>query len=314
LFVADGTTYWGDNGGFMLLDSELFQRLLTFTKEIVSPLNALMLPYLMLGVAFRTRRFAKEGFHDMISISINMFIPSKANEEGYALAVRTLREAPLKDIFFDEGALDSLKVAASKSCTFRDDFGATAFHFVDMKYVPEPDETVRRFREYCASKLSDLFGTFQALSAMRVGPIVTRCFCWVMVYENGVDATAKVLEQAQESQRNLFAKQHPRKTEPTHHSASNKFRLLLIELEILRHCHLKQSNEIPLEWKGEYFRQRWEMIQKMQSLFDLATGMPNAESTVLCGSVVFTAPVMTMVNQENVLRQEEWSFAPWESW
>lgn len=290
-------------------------------SDLISPIQALMYSSVMVGVAYRTRKFAKEGFHDVISISLLMFVPSDDNEEGYALAVRTLKEASLKEVFIDEGAMDSLKTAAAHSIST---VSNPHQHFCDMVHLPDPLHTVTRFREHCNSKLSDLFCIFQTLSAMRVGPIVTRRFCWVVTYESAPPPPRSTLTHnwASVSSRHLNdnndepSKQanHNTPSVTSEHSASNKFRLILVELDCLRQSHLKSSKDMPYEMDGEHFHRRWELIQEMQPLFNMRTGMSQPGSTILCGSVIFSAPVMTMIYESSVLTQKEWSFAPWESW
>lgn len=41
-----------------------------------------------------------------------MFVPSDDDKEGHALVVQTSRESSLKEVFTNEGAMDSLKTAA----------------------------------------------------------------------------------------------------------------------------------------------------------------------------------------------------------
>ena len=292
LFNSDGEFVY-DYETPDVLDNELVRGLFAVFKDMVSPIQALMLPSVMLGVAYRTRKFAKEGFHDVISISLSMFVPSN-NEQGYALAVRTLKEASLQDVFIDECAVDSLKTAAMRSVSMNQCQHA----FCDFQHLSDPQQTVTRFREYCNSKLSDLFCIFQTLSAMRVGPIVTRTFCWAVIYESSLHNTWA----------HSYKRQTSKQVTTSQHVLSNKFRLILVELDCLRQSHLKSSHEIPHEIHGDPNHKRWESIQEMQDLFDFTTGMPKENSTTLCGSVIFSAPVMV----SDALR--EWSFAPWESW
>jgi hypothetical protein len=53
---------------------------------------------------------------------------------------------------------------------------------------------------------------------------------------------------------------------------------------------------------NHYSKHRWDTIRAMQNLFCLETGLPPPTSTILCGTVTFSAPL-----------QEEMP-APWENW
>jgi hypothetical protein len=74
-----------------------------------------MFPSVHMGVVYRTRKFAKEGFDEMFSISMIMFVPCGNNKEGYARAIRTLKDAPLKEFLFDNGAMEVLQ----ERCRFK---------------------------------------------------------------------------------------------------------------------------------------------------------------------------------------------------
>jgi hypothetical protein len=311
-------------------------------KEQIAPLQMVMFPSVLMGVIYRTRKFANEGFHDMFSISMNLFVPCSSRHCN-VMAVRTLKDAPLKQFLFEDGAMEVLRSVALKSleqqaqvatgaCT-PDSESSTSldadkqclpFHLVDMKYAPDSLRTSARFRAHFSSELSALFGVFQALSGMRVGPIVSRKFCWAITYEaSDVDygkvprvslkaPTASLMAMMrmktsfkiplpQTSPSNSNSKRNAEEHNP------NKFRMILIELDCLRCAHLKKATDIEYEESGSYYKRRWETIRAMQDFFDLNTGRPKRRSTVLCGSVTFSAPLM-------VSASEEWSFAPWESW
>jgi hypothetical protein len=173
-----------------------------------------MFPSVLMGVVYQTCKFANQSFDGIFSISMNMFAPCTNNEEGYAMAVRTLKDVPLKEFFFDGGAKEVLRDATLKSIakssdrhhddecsytppddTMKDsssnsntntntnkDDNHTPFHFVDMKYAPDLQQTSARLRPHCTSELSALFGMFQVHAAMRAGPIISRTFRWAITY------------------------------------------------------------------------------------------------------------------------------------
>ena len=313
--------------------SALLRNVVVLAKEQIAPLQMFMFPSVLMGVIYRTRKFANEGFHDMFSISMNMFVPCD-NRSGYVMAVRTLKDAPLKEFLFEDDAMEVLRSAALKSLeqqtkintgiggrtpqsgsptrSLDTDHWYSPFHLVDMKYAPDSLRTSSRFRAHFASELSALFGVFQALSAMRNGPIVTRKFCWAITYEASDIDYGKVppvslkavtkslmamsrmgssfkidnenmslandsLAMPKTSQTNNSSKQETEEHNP------NKFRMILIELDCLRCAHLKKATDMLYEESGSYYRRRWETIRAMQDLFDLETGRPKRRSTILCG-------------------------------
>jgi hypothetical protein len=332
----------------------VLQNVVVLAKEQIAPLQMLMFPSVLMGVIYRTRKFANEGFHDMFSISMNMFVPCN-NCDGHVMAVRTLKDAPLKEFLFEDDAMEVLRSAALKSLEHQAqipsgghtpesgsstsldaDHEYSPFHLVDMKYAPDSLRTSSRFRAHFASELSALFGVFQTLSAMRVGPIVSRKFCWAITYEAsdmGYGKVPPVSLKAVTTSLMFMSRMTPSfkindenvpfanesitipQTSPTNSSSKqqteehnpNKFRMILIELDCLRCAHLRKATDILYEESGSYYKRRWETIRAMQDLFDLKAGRPKPRSTVLCGSVTFSAPLM-------VAASEEWSFAPWESW
>jgi len=154
----------------------------------------------MSGFVYRSRKFAKkEGFHDMFSISRNMlFVKDEVGRD--LLAVRTLKEVPMDQILFDQGAMEVLKQAAQESLEQQSSLSLSSssdgggshhatrtgpFSFVNLgDRMPHARRNVARLlRSHCAAELSAMFEVFQALAAMRVGPIVCRKFCWVVTYE-----------------------------------------------------------------------------------------------------------------------------------
>jgi hypothetical protein len=306
-------------------------------KELIAPIQVLMLPSVLMGMAYRKKKFANEGFPDMFSMSMTMFVPSDTDKDGYMLAIRTLKEVPLKEMLFDECAMEVLKEAADRSIRpgTPPTTDVSAFHFVDTKGAPNARAAAAQLRSHCDAEVSSFFGVFQAFAAMRVGPIVSRKFCWVIAYEasshgpdgppsfkavadsliallklsdlktdgrvatNSVKPAIKVSTPHNTSRRKM-------KVSTVKHNP-NKFRMMLVELECLRCAHYRRHDELSYEMTGLYHKRRWETVRAMRSLFNLETGLPKPASTVLCGSVTFSAPMMVNVTQS-------WSFAPWESW
>jgi hypothetical protein len=74
-----------------------------------------MFPSVLMGVVYQTCKFANQSFDGIFSISMNMFLPCDNNKEGYAMAVRTLKDAPLKKFLFDDGAKEVLRDATLQS-------------------------------------------------------------------------------------------------------------------------------------------------------------------------------------------------------
>jgi hypothetical protein len=354
LSFASVTSVDIDTDGLAQYLYTILQNVVVLAKEQIAPLQMLMFPSVIMGIIYRTRKFASEGFHDMFSISINMFVPCN-DRHCPVMAVRTLKDAPLKEFLFEDCAMEVLRSLALKSleqqtqiptgdCTpnsgsstsLDTDHPYLPFLFVDMKYAPDSLQTSARFRAHFASELSALFGLFQVLSGMRVGPIVSRKFCWAITYEaSDVDYGKVPRVSLKATTTSLVAMMRMKKSVKTDdervpladhsvpipqtspeipHSKQfaeehnpNKFRMILIELDCLRCAHLKKATDILYEDSGSYYKRRWETIRAMQDLFDLNTGRPKRRSTVLCGSVTFSAPLM-------VAASEGWSFAPWESW
>lgn len=283
------------------------------------------------GMVFsKAKKFAKEGFHDMFSISITTFV--KDAEGNDIVAIRTLKEVPVDHIMFDEAATDVLKTAATTNLPTEKD----GFHFVNFEGLPDARRNVMRLRSHCASEVSSLFGVFQALAAMRVGPIVCRKFCWAVTYDmeeedekntksfsfktvalsvlalsklssklpddDSPTEGAKEMKNKETSQVRAKIQEKEEAKESENHIQHNKFRMILVELGCLRQAHLKEADDLKYETENDHTKHRWDTIRAMQNLFCLDTGVPPPTSTILCGTVTFSAPL-----------QEEMP-APWESW
>ena len=200
LWILPSTTYVDEATYIATIHQHFWALGETLIYLIKDQVATLMLPSVVMGIVYRTRKFAKESFHDMFSISMTMFVPAE-NKQGYLLAVRTLKEVPLKAMLFDEGAMDVLRAAAERSIKDSSEShsgtstpivshekitvtpNCTPFHFVDTEGTADALMAAARIRSHCAAELSSMFRVFQCLSAMRVGPIVSRKFCWVITYE-----------------------------------------------------------------------------------------------------------------------------------
>jgi hypothetical protein len=72
--------------------------------------------------------------------------------------------------------------------------------------------------------------------------------------------------------------------------------MMLVELDCLKWANLKDPVDLSYEVHGRYYKRRRETVRAMQDLFQLETGMPKRGSTILCGSVTCSAPLMLMGN------------------